>query len=196
MATEPRQPMFKTLADLKLAQRLDDTITGTVVERVLGVAIDDARNEFYMKLGLAKSVELTGLSEPPDPPTSEDHHKWLLARATEHRLVRRTLLSWLTKMVKDGGNANILEEWNEVGAFRDMSPREVEAEITRLNDEIAQAFEILAGTAQAGQVTGVKAMAIGSTLKDKYRVVGFSIHAGYLFCFSLDSSNESTTEGS
>lgn len=196
MATEPRQPMFKTLADLKLAQRLDDTITGTVVERVLGVAIDDARSEFYMKLGLSKTIELTGLAEPPDPPTTEDHHKWLLARATEHRLVRRTLLSWLTKMVKDGSNANIVEEWNEVGAFRDMSPREVESEIERLNREISQAFEILSGTAAAGEVAGVKAAAIGSKLADKYRVVGYSIHAGYLFCFSLDSTNDTTTEGS
>jgi len=191
MADEPRAPLFKTLADLKKAQRLDESNTDTTLERVLGVAIDDARNEFYMRLGLAKVAELTALSEPPDPPTTENHHKWLLARATEQRLVRRTLLRWLTQMVKDGGNTNVIEEWNDVGAFRDMSPREVRDEAERLEEEISRAFEILSGTSKAGQVTGIKAMAVGSKNADKFRVVGYSIHAGYLFCFALDSSNDS-----
>ena len=187
MATDPRNPMFGDLDSTRALQRLPAGDGNETANSALGMALDDARTTFYSQLGLSRTGLLTALSESPDPPTTDDHHLWLLARSTEQRAVRRYLLRLLTTMVKEGSAAP-LQEFNDIGAFREMESIERVREIERLDQELAAAFGILSGTIAAGDQAPIRASAIGSLLADKFRVVGFSVYAtpAYLFHFSLD----------
>jgi len=180
------QPIFDDLDATKEAQRLTGIKAGGDVDAQVQLAIIEARNEFFMRLGTQRVGALNSLAEPADEPDTDDEHLFLLGYATEQKLIRSSLLRYLTRMVKEGRAP--IQEWNDVAAFRSMSQRDMRNELDRLDAEIERAFDVIAGVVLPGERRSVSASSIGSTLEPQYRKVGFSIHAvpPYLFYFRLD----------
>lgn len=146
-------PLFSTLADTQKRQRVTNLEAGHAVLEQLDHAIDNARVEFYSRLGLTKLNALIAIV-PADPPTTEDEYRRLLAQITEQNMLRLTLLRWLTVLSKEGNASRIHQEWQDIGAFREMSSREKEAELTRLEADIDRALGILDGTIKIGTPRG------------------------------------------
>jgi len=185
------EPVFSTLLHTQERQRLDGLAQGHTVLEQLDLVIDDARAEFWTRLGLTRLDEVAAMTAA-EPPVTEDNYMHLLASTTEQKMIRKGLLSWVSIIAKEGGGGRIHQEWNDVSAFRDKSVESMQGEQDILAEQINQAFDILSGNSDAGSAPRVKASAIGSQLDDQYRKVGFSLWANppYLFHFALDDSNE------
>jgi hypothetical protein len=181
-------PLFETLDNTKKKQRLTNLAVGHTVLEQLDLVVDDARGEFYTRLGLSRLNTLTAIVEV-DPPTDDDEHLRLLAQVTEQKLLRRGLLSILTQLAKEGQGGRVYQEWNDVSAFRNMSAERIETEIKRLEEETDRAFGFLSGELTPGASPRIKAASIGSELESQYRKVGHSLYAvpPYLFHFALDT---------
>ena len=184
--------LFHTLLETKDRQRLNGLKAGHDVLEQLDLVIDSVRGEFYTRLGLSRLGTILGFLPLVDPPTSDNEYIALVAATTEQKMVRMGLLSWLAVLAKEGGGGRIYQEWNDVGAFRNLNTESRRAEQDRLSREIEDAFRFLSGSATPGAAPRTKAIAIGSLLDDQYRKVGFSLYSNpaYLFHFSLDTSNE------
>jgi hypothetical protein len=181
-------PLFDTLDTVKTKQRLIGLDPGHTVLEQLDLVVDDARGEFYTRLGLTRLNTLTALAGA-EPPVTDNDHLRLLAATTEEKVIRLGLLSQLTILAKEGAGGRLHQEWNDVSAFRDMNAEAIDAETKRLQAEIDRAFGFLSGELTPGASPRIKAAAIGSTLKSQYRKVGFSLYAvpAYMFHFSLDT---------
>jgi hypothetical protein len=181
-------PLFDTLDSTLKRQRLTNLDPSHTVIEQLDLVVDDARGEFYTRLGLSRMQTLTGIT-PAMPPATDDEHLYLLAQVTEQKMIRHGLLGYLSTLTKEGQGGRIYQEWNDVSAFRDMGAERIENERKRLWDEIDRAFGFLSGELLPGKSPRIRASAIGSTLNKQYRKVGFSLYASpaYLFHFSLDT---------
>lgn len=175
-------PIFSDLATTQKKQRVTNLVAGHAVLEQLDHAIDQARVEFYTRLGLANLDVLIALPEV-DPPVTEDDYRRLLAQITEQSMLRLTLLRWLTALAKEGNASRLHQEWNDVSAFREMSSREKEAELARLQTDINRALGILDGSIAIGTPRG-RAIAINAgtdgvaeDVLECWRVLGHS-----LFC--------------
>lgn len=146
-------PLFSSLDDTMKTQRVTNLDADHAVLKQLDIAIDNARVEFYTRLGLSKLNALVAIVAA-DPPTTEDHYRRLIAQVAEQNLLRVSLLRWLTILAKEGNASRIHQEWQDIGAFRELSVREKEAEITRLQSDIDRAMGILDGTLTIGTPRG------------------------------------------
>jgi hypothetical protein len=181
-------PLFGSIDITKSKQRLTNLEGGHTVLEQLDLVIDEARGEFYTRLGLSRLTTILALAEV-DPPTTDNDYLYLLAATTEQKMIRRGLLKAVTFLTKEGEGGRIYQEWNDVGAFRDLSAARIDRELARLDDEIDNAFGFLSGTMTAGANPRIKAAALGSTLESQYRKVGFSLYAVpvHLYHFALDT---------
>jgi hypothetical protein len=146
-------PLFSSIEDTMKIQRVTNLDADHAVRQQLDLAIDSARVEFYTRLGLTKLDALVA-TVPADPPTTEDHYRRLIAQVAEQNLLRVSLLRWLTVLAKEGNASRIHQEWNDIGAFRELSVREKEAEIERLQSDIDRAMGLLDGTLAVGTPRG------------------------------------------
>lgn len=185
-------PVFDSLESTKSAQRVSGLPVGGDLESQLFLSILDARNEFYLRIGVTATATLEALDEPPQPPTTDNHYRWLLGYATEQKLIRRSLLRQFTRLSKEGNASRLYQEWNDVGAFRELSASNAAAELDKLDAEIERAFSVLSSAVAPGEAGSIRCNSVGSQLYDQYRVLGYSLYAqpAYLFHFSLDTANE------
>ena len=181
-------PLFDTLDTVKSKQRLIGLDPGHTVLEQLDLVVDDARGEFYTRLGLARLNTLSALAGA-EPPVTDNDHLRQLAATTEQKMIRRGLLTYLTSLSKEGAGGRIYQEWNDTSAFRDKRAEFVANELASLLEEIDRAFGFLSGTLTPGASPRNKAASLGSTLEPQHRKVGFSLYAipAYLFHFSLDT---------
>lgn len=181
-------PLFTSRADTLKKQRLTELAPGHPALEQFSVAVDEARGEFYMRLGRTKLAELEAIT-PAEPPDTDAEHLRLLASTVEQRLIRVGLLGYLTALLKEGTGGRIHQEWNDVSAFRNMTSEQAKEERKKLLEEADRAFGFLSGNLIAGESPRLRAAAIGSKLDSQYRKVGFSLYAipPYLFHFSLDT---------
>ena len=181
-------PLFDNIDTVKTKQRLIGLDPGHTVLEQLDLVVDDARGEFYTRLGLTRLNTLTALTGA-EPPVTDDDHMRLLAATTEQKMIRLGLLTYLTALSKEGAGGRIYQEFNDVSAFRDMSAERIVNEQQALRAEIDRAFGFLTGTLTPGASPRIKAASLGSTLEPQHRKVGFSLYAvpPYLFHFSLDT---------
>ncbi len=173
-------PIFSDLATTQKKQRVTNIDAGHAVLEQLDHAIDNARVEFYTRLGLTKLNELIAIA-PVDPPTTEQEYRRLIAEVTEQNMLRLSLLRWLTALSKEGNASRIHQEWNDISAFREMSAREKQAELDRLKADIDRALGILDGSIAIGTPRG-RAIAINAgsegVMEDPlecWRVLGHSL---------------------
>ena len=185
------EPLFIDRDKLLERQRLSSISDTSDVSSQVDLSIETTRTEFWTRLGLVKLDALVALTLDGDPSTDLEYKK-LLAQVTELKMVRAFLLRHLNTITRQGGGARTFQEWNEVAAFRGTTAQQRSDEIERCQMEIEQAFGILSDENLAGNSPSVRADTIRNKLKDEHRVVGFSLYAStrYLFCFSLDTSNE------
>ena len=181
-----RAPLFASHDLTTELQRLTGLADGHTVLSQLDYIIDDVRAEFFTRLGVSRLGTLEGFTGA-EPPVTHDDYLRLVSPATEQKMIRLQLLSWLTFNAKESSRAR--KEWNDVSAFRNMTQERRDNEQDRLRDEITTAFGFLSGADTAGETPRVRAANIKSVLDDQYRVVGYSIHAdpAYLFFFVLDT---------
>ena len=178
-------PIFSTLAITKQKQRVTNLAAGHAVLEQLDHAIDNARAEFYTRLGLAPLNALIAIAEV-DPPVTEDDYRRLVAQITEQNMLRLTLLRWLTALAKEGNASRINQEWQDISAFREMSSREKQAELDRLRNDIDRALGILDGSIAIGTPRGRALVINASTdgvMEDPiecWRILGHS-----LYCHSV-----------
>ena len=186
-------PIFGELDEVKQTQRMSGIHPDTDPDAQFNLAVIEARNEFYMRLGRNRIVTLEALEAPESDtaPADDNGYLWLLGYATEQKLIRRVLLRYFTRLLKDGNAGRVFQEWNDISAFREMSQRSAQDELDRLDGEIERAFAVLGGAMQPGAVSSIRAKSIGSELEDQYRIVGNSLRSypPYLFAFRLDTSN-------
>ena len=183
--------VFSTNEETQVRQRLSGLAVDHPVLEQLDLVISSVRVEFYARLGLVPLNALIAYADSETPATEEEY-KSMMARVTEQKMIRLGLLNWLTFAAKEGDGGRIYQEWNDVGAFRDMSPKRITDEAERLGGEIEEAFTILSGSRVPGQSLAVRATTLGSELELKYRKVGFSLLASpaYLFHWSLDTDTD------
>jgi hypothetical protein len=186
--------IFTVEADILKRQRLTGLDATHPVLEQLDIAVDSARGEFFTRLGLPRLNAVIAFDDN-EPPTTEEEYLSLIAKTTEQKLIRKGLLNWITFAAKEGEGGRIFQEWNDVGAFRDMSPLRIREESSRLEGEIEEAFTYLSGNRSAGESGRVRAATLGSELDAEFRKVGFSLFGStpYLFHWALDT--EVTNEG-
>jgi len=175
------EPIFTDLATTKQKQRVTNLDAGHAVLDQLDFAIETARVEFYTRLGLAKLNALSSII-PVEPPQTEDEYRYLIASTCEQNMLRLTLLRWLTVLSKEGNASRIYQEWNDVSAFREMSSREKEIELSRLQSDIDRALGILdetieIGTPRAGRALVINASTdgVGENSLECWQVLGNSL---------------------
>ena len=184
-------PLFIDRDKLLERQRLSTINPESDIDAQVDLGIETASVEFWRRIGLVKVVALQALTLDGTPST-DDEYKKLLAQTTELKMLRSFLLRHLNTITRQGGAARAFQEWNEVAAFRGTTERQRADEIERCQLEIDQAFLLLDDEVTAGDAPSVRADTIRNKLIDEHRVVGFSLYATkrYMFCFSLDTSNE------
>lgn len=179
---------FSSLADTQRAQRLSGLEPTHSALSQLDLIVDSVRVEFYTRLGLTRLNAIIAFDET-EPPVTDNEYLRLAAKTTEQKMIRKGLLNWLTFAAKEGEGGRINQEWNDVGAFRDMSPRRIKEEANRLDAEVERAMVYLSGVRDAGESPSIRATTIGSELEPQHRKVGASLWAvpAYLFHFALDT---------
>jgi len=183
--------LFTDEADIQKRQRLTGLDATHPALEQLDLVVDSARGEFYTRLGLSRLTTLLAFSDN-EPPSNDEDYLSLLAKTTEQKIIRRGLLNWLTFAAKEGEGGRMFQEWNDIGAFRDMSSTRIKEEATRLGGEIEEAFSYLSANRTPGESGRVRAATLGSELDPEFRKVGFSLFGStpYLFHWALDTETD------
>lgn len=111
-------------------------------EAIIDEAILRARLRFYRDLGAARTNVLVALPFT-ELPTTEDEVLRALATTTEVQLVRCELLRLLPNTFMDA-SGDVNARWNEEAPIRERGSMEMEDEIRRCEQEVAQAMIELA----------------------------------------------------
>lgn len=111
-------------------------------EAIIDEAILRARLRFYRELGAARTNVLVALPFT-ELPTTEDEVLRALATTTEVQIVRCELLRLLPNTFMDA-SGDVNARWNEEAPVRERGPQEIEDELRRCENEVAQAMIELA----------------------------------------------------
>ena len=116
-------------------------VSSTDTLAIVDEAIVNARLEFFRRLGGTRVSRLLAFSVVAEP-TSDEEVLRALASLTEVKLVRVALLRELPNAFMDA-SGDLQKRWNEE-PFRERPRSDREREVSRLNDEIEQAMQMLA----------------------------------------------------
>lgn len=143
------------LHELRLSQMRQENDARYIVQR----ALVDARMRFFRRLGPNRVSYLSAIPHTYNPITQNQTLR-VLAASTEILIVRQQLLRKLPFSAIDGGSVN--DEWNDTGFAREAAERELEREITRLDNEISENMELLAGEETIGhEAEGMQISTLG-----------------------------------
>jgi hypothetical protein len=148
-------PLFQTLNDVKSSLRLSNVNTDTDASIQLDRGVENARLEFWRRLGKG-AVSLLVALVPKDPPETDDEHKRLLANHTELLLVMVWLVRFLPVGIRDGAS-DFQQLWQSDDSFKNMSDGGKSVFINEMNIQINENFDILAGLESSGSEVSVKA---------------------------------------
>jgi len=118
-----------------------DSSTDTLA--IVDDSIAKARLSFYRRLGLSRVTKILTFALV-DPPTDEEEILRAIGAQAELKLVLVDLLRRLPHAFMDA-SGNIQKRWNEEAPFRERPRSDVEREILRLNNEIEEEMQLLAG---------------------------------------------------
>lgn len=148
-------PLFvPTHADLRLKLRLTGIEIGTDAEAIIDEALLAARLRFITRLTLGRVTSLLATAYTATP-TTEAQYLRLLAAVTEVKIVRLELLDSLPSAFMDAAG-NLQKRWNEEAPFRETGVSMLEAIRERLEAEIEEAMELLAGEDLAGEDSSIQ----------------------------------------
>ncbi|HCT45367.1 MAG TPA: hypothetical protein DF699_09155 [Phycisphaerales bacterium] len=125
---------------------------------------DDAMREaglvFWRALGRSRIATLKLTATPSGDPNgwTDAQHLRVLAETTERMLIRRYLLQEHAAQTKEGGS--FLSDFNDEGAFRNVSQISLGQLVRKLDNEISQNMDLLAGREVAGQERKIRASTI------------------------------------
>lgn len=149
MATNP---LFVANMDtLKSKLRLSGLPSDGDGESLLEEALLVVREGFYRRLTATgvSSILATGES---DNPTTHAQILRSVASSTEVKWVRLQIIRSMPTLTMDGSGRR-LQVWNEEAAFRQQGQSERENEIRRMEKEVEENLELLAGTESIGSET-------------------------------------------
>jgi hypothetical protein len=112
-------------------------------------AIEDARLAFFRRLGADRVSALLAITDVPAPVTNDENLR-CLANRVELWLVKVRLLRDLPSAFMDA-SGDLQRRWNEEAPFREMPSSDREREIARINEDIEQSMQLLAGTESVGE---------------------------------------------
>lgn len=130
--------------------RLSGVPTSSDAVSIVRRGLLDARLAFFRALGDQRVSWLSSIPYVNNPITSNQTLR-AVASSTEILIIRRELLRKLRWSTIDG-NA-VQQHYNDEGFIREQPEFELERELSRLHNEIAENMELLAGTETVGQET-------------------------------------------
>lgn len=136
-------------------------------------AIEEANVLFIDKVGLTRMATLSGYEHNKSKPTTLNEFLAVLARATYRRIVRIELMRTIVQAFKDG-STRVIHEWNNVGAFRNLSQFIVARQIGVEENRLLRAWPLLRGDREPGDGEG----SFKHLMSDKpweQRVIGASL---------------------
>lgn len=140
---------------------------------IINEAVLTVRVELYNALG-STAVNTLAATSHDDAPTTEAGIKRLAAEVCEVKMMRAQLLRVMPTLFAEASAVD-QQAWNEEGFNRDMRPSELEEELVRLHEEIADLLYQLKGNAP--EVSQINVTAIGP-LRDPMPRPGESIIPG------------------
>jgi len=145
--TDPR--FIADLATLKGKLRLTKLPTDSAANELLDEAILNARLEFYRRLGGTRVDALAAITFVENP-TSANEVLRALANAVEVKLVRVRLMRTIPVLFQDA-SGDVQRAWNEEAPFREGGVSSTDREIKRIESEIEEDFQMLAGEESQGE---------------------------------------------
>jgi hypothetical protein len=118
----------------------------------------NARLRFIRRLGLTRVNTLVAYNYEEDPATEQDVLR-ALANSTEIKMVRLNLMRVLPTAFMDGSAT--LQQWNQEAPFRSASQSDLSVEMQRLDAEIEEALDLLAGDDEVGSEETIQGTNIG-----------------------------------
>lgn len=167
-------PLFvPSRAAIKYALRLSGVPDQDAADYLLDQAIRRVRSGFYRRLTHSRIVTLQGyaLSSPPNPDIKTEYLR-LMAEDTEVDWARLEL-TWMLPQLFQDSSGDILDAWNELGAFRKMDAEELELMRTHLRSTIESNLDMLRGDEDAGSETTIRGAVIEP--EDKPPSIGGSL---------------------
>lgn len=150
-------PTFATsLEALKKRCRLSSAKAGDVTD-VIDSEVQSAYLRFARDLGISEVARIKAIPYT-DAPTTNDGFVRMTAQLTEEKLVTLGLMRRLPMMFLDA-SASQLSEWQDAPTRPARGPN-LEAEIARLESEIAQGMSIMLGETSQGEAPGIRAATI------------------------------------
>lgn len=159
-------PLFVADADsLRASLRLSALTTSPSDAAVL---VDDAIREvrlgFLRRLGLSRTAALVALVYDPTAgaPTTEDEILRECANLTEILWVKKLLLTRLPTLFRDSAGESRLD-FNTEALTRESPAQQQQVELDRLDSQIEENLELLAGDSEAQNESNWKVSTIGPT---------------------------------
>jgi len=106
--------------------------------------VREARVRFFLALGESRIATIVATT-PSDAPTTTAGYIRLAASACEAAIVRRQLLPKLAVAFVEG-SSTAQQTWNEEGMWRFGSQLDLDAELKRLDAQISEWLDFMAGT--------------------------------------------------
>jgi hypothetical protein len=121
---------------------------------ILDEAILRARLSFHRRLTKTRVAKLLTFADVADPTTDNEMLR-ALAGVVEVKLITADLMRRLPASWQDA-SGDINRRWNEEAPFRERGSTEIEREMLRLQNEIEEDMQMLAGEESAGEETQVQ----------------------------------------
>lgn len=145
-------PLFvSSMTELKKRLRLTGVPAGVDANSIIDDATLNARVLFNRMLGVTRVAALVAFSSV-DNPATENEVMRATANLCEVRMVQRELARTLRMFFADG--SGVAEQaWNQEGFLRDMAGVGADAFLARLDQQIANDLDYLAGATAGDEVT-------------------------------------------
>lgn len=151
-------PLFQTRAAIIGRLRMTAAPSTSDAQSILDGCIEEARTNFYRRLGITRVGQIVAFTAE-SPPTTEEGILRDIAAQTETKIVRSLAMRQLPMLFIDGSGQRDAV-WNDEGATRRAAEFQLRKEGDRLQVEIEANFLLLAGDTSVGQEPRVRAKAI------------------------------------
>ncbi len=147
-------PLFlDSMTTLKSKLRLSGASAADALA-MLDTIVEEVRIGFYLRLTQARITTILATAYAANPTTDAGYLR-ALANATEVLWCRLKALRLFPTLIAEGAG-NKLQSWNDEGVFRPQGQSDLAAEFTRLETELENNLEILAGEQTSGDVRTIQ----------------------------------------